>query len=174
MTPEWSHRVPLDRIGAGETTHVLAAGEDERAALARRFGWTAVDALSAEVGLARKAAGIEARGRFAARIAQPCVVTGEPVSATIEQPIHLIFQAPDLPTGNEDEVELSAGDLDTVEHDGSAVDLGEAVAQSLALAAPAFPRSPAAAARLAEAGVVSEGEEGGALAAQLKGLLRRD
>ena len=56
--------------------------------------------------------------------------------------------------------------------DSGAIDLGEAAAQTLALALDPYPRSPGAAAALKEAGVIGEGEAGpfGGLAA-LKGKL---
>ena len=58
----------------------------------------------------------------------------------------------------EEEVELGEGDLDTVFHDGSAVDLGGAVIDTLALALDPYPRSAGADAALKEAGVMTEEE----------------
>jgi hypothetical protein len=60
--------------------------------------------------------------------------------------------------------------MDVQFHDGTAIDVGEAVAQSLALALDPYPRAPDAEAALKEAGVTSEAETGpfAALAA-LKG-----
>ena len=52
-----------------------------------------------------------------------------------------------------DEIELSEDDCDTVFYTGGAIDLGEAAAETLALALDPFPRSPGAAAALREAGV---------------------
>jgi uncharacterized protein YutE (UPF0331/DUF86 family) len=65
--------------------------------------------------------------------------------------------------------------MDTVFYSGGAIDLGEAAAETLALALDPFPRSPAAAAALKEAGVLSEEEAGpfGALAG-LRDKLKRD
>jgi hypothetical protein len=64
-------------------------------------------------------------------------------------------------------IELAEEDLDTVFYTGSALDLGEAAAETLALALDPFPRSPNAAEVLKKAGVISEEEAGpfGALAA---------
>jgi hypothetical protein len=60
-------------------------------------------------------------------------------------------------------------------HDGQAIDLGAAIADSLALVLDPYPRSPRAADALREAGVISEEEAGpfAALAA-LKGKLSGD
>ncbi|MBN9990995.1 hypothetical protein JND45_16805, partial [Listeria monocytogenes] len=65
--------------------------------------------------------------------------------------------------------------LDTMPYDGAAIDLGEAAAETMALALDPFPRGPNAAAALRAAGVISEEEAkpAGALAG-LKGLLARD
>jgi len=67
-----------------------------------------------------------------------------------------------------EEVELSEADCDVIGYEGGAIDLGEAVAETLALALDPFPRSPDADAALREAGVLSE-EDAGPFAA-LKAL----
>ena len=60
----------------------------------------------------------------------------------------------------DEEVELKADDLDTSFHDGAAIDLGTAVADTLALELDPYPRSANAEEALREAGVVSEEEAG--------------
>ena len=54
--------------------------------------------------------------------------------------------------------ELGEGDLDTIFHDGSAIDLGSAIADTLALSLDPYPRSAGADAALKEAGVLTEEE----------------
>lgn len=171
--PEFSRRVPLDRIGSSAFSDKIEANAKERAALAVRFGWIALDVLTAEFVLTERAGGVDAAGRFRATLSQPCVVTGEPVPAVLDQKFEVRFIDPAvLASGEEDEVELSENDLDVMETEDGAIDLGEAVAQTLALSVDPFPRSDAAAARLKEAGVVVEGEEEKAGPfAGLKGLL---
>jgi hypothetical protein len=61
-------------------------------------------------------------------------------------------------TGEGDEIELDADSLDTIPYEGGAIDLGEAAAETMALALDPFPRGPNAAAVLREAGVISEEE----------------
>lgn len=63
-------------------------------------------------------------------------------------------------SGGEEEIELSDEDCDTLSHDGGAIDLGEAVAQTLALAIDPFPRGPNADAALRAAGVIGEEDAG--------------
>lgn len=167
MTPEFSRPHRLDQIGAGETHVEVAAGPAERAALARRFAILAVDKLEARFALLRDATGVVARGHLSGQVTQACVVTEEPLPAAIEEDFAIRFlPQPDDAGNTDDEFELSEDECDTVFYSGSAIDLGEAAAETLALALDPFPRSPAAADVLKQAGVLSEEEAGpfGALA----------
>ena len=56
----------------------------------------------------------------------------------------------------DEEIELGTNDLDVVFHDGAAIDLGGALADTLALSLDPYPRSAGADAALKEAGVLSE------------------
>lgn len=171
MTPEFSRRYTLDSIGSAPRTVTAEADEAERAALAKRFDLIALDVLTAEAVLTAVAGGVEACGTIHAVLAQPCVVTSEPVPATIDEPFALRFIT-GLPAdggGDEEEgLELSDADCDVLPLEGGAVDLGEAAAQTLGLALDPFPRSPES--TQGEERVWKAGEEGGAFAG-LKGLL---
>lgn len=157
----------IDAIGPAPRAVSILATADERAALAARFGLRAVEELSANLRVWRDASGIIAEGRVRARAVQACVVTDESVAAAIDERIAVRFIADDALASAADEIELAADALDTIGYDGATIDLGEAVAQTMALALDPFPRSPAAAAALDAAGVVSEERAGpfGALAA---------
>ena len=172
MTPEFSRRISVDLIGSGGHKVGISANPNECAALARRFAWTAIEGLSANAQLLARAGGIDALGTFQAAIERICVASGEPVHERIEEAfaIHFVRRGDDVPVM--DEVELAEDDLDTVEFDGAAIDIGEAVAQSLALAVDPFPRSAAAEAKLKEAGVLHEDEVFSGPFAGLKGLLK--
>ena len=99
-----------------------------------------------------------------------CIASGEPVAAAIDEAFAIRFVPPPVVDGPEAELELGAADLDTVIHDGQAIDLGEAVADSLALALDPYPRGPKADEALKAAGVLSEAEAGPfAALAKLKG-----
>ena len=164
MTPEFSRLERLDRIGAGASSVAISADARERAALAKRFGIEAIDRLDASYALRRDAAGVRATGHLSARVTQSCIATGDSVPAEIEEDFDLRF-VPESQPGS-DEVELSEAECDTIFFSGGAIDLGEAAAETLALALDPFPRSPGAAEALREAGVLSEEEAGpfGALA----------
>lgn len=153
----------LDTIGEEERSVAISATDAERAALAARFGLVSVEQLEADFAIRRTAAGISATGVVRGAVVQACGVTGDLLPARIEEPVRLLFVEP---SAAGDEVELDEGELDTIEIEGGGIDLGEAAAETLALALDPFPRSPRAAERLKEAGVLSEDEAGpfGALA----------
>ncbi|CAN5385260.1 hypothetical protein BH09PSE4_BH09PSE4_05200 [soil metagenome] len=155
MSPEFSRPERLDAIGAGERDVTIAADSGERAALAARFGLVAIERLEARFGLRKDAAGIRARGRLSAALTQACVVTEDSIPVTLDEDFDLRFiPEPDAP--DDDEIELSEDSCDVVFFTGGAIDLGEAAAETMALALDPFPRGPRAAEVLAEAGVVAE------------------
>ena len=172
-TPEFSRLRRLDTIAQGASVTVTAEPE-ERTALARRFGLLSVDRLEATYVLSPDGEGVRATGHLSAAVVQPCSVTDDPVPATVEEDFALVF-TPEPQAAGEDEVELSEDALDVIFFAGGAIDLGEAAAETLALALDPYPRSPNAAAALREAGVISEDEAGpfGALAG-LRDALKKD
>lgn len=164
--PEFSRPIRVDTLGSEPRTVTIEAGEDERAALARRFGLVSIDRLAASAEIARNGVEVSARGRVAADVVQSCVASGEPVPASVDEPFALLFRPPPETGRPDEEVELGEGELDVIFYDGAAVDLGEAVAETVSLALDPYPRAPGAEAALRAAGVKSEEEAGpfGALA----------
>lgn len=164
--PEFSRPVRIDTLGETPRALSIEADEAERTALARRFGLIAVDRLAADLALTRIGAEIRLRGALSADVVQACVATGEPVPAQVEAPFEIIFRPHPDPAGPDAEVELDENELDVVFYDGGAVDVGEAVAESLSLSLDPWPRAPDAEAALKAAGVLGEEEAGpfGALA----------
>lgn len=172
--PEFSRIERIDTIGAGARTVSITADEAERAALALRFGLLGVDRLEATFALQRDASGIVARGQVNAAVVQACSVTDDPLPVTVSEEVALRFVT-EQEAAAEEEIELDSDALDTMAYDGNGVDLGEAAAETMALALDPFPRGPNAAAALRAAGVISEEEAkpAGALAG-LKSLLGKD
>jgi uncharacterized metal-binding protein YceD (DUF177 family) len=164
MTIEFSRIERLDTIGGEDRRVTVAADDGERAALARRFDLIAVERLDGDFAVRRDGAGVLVHGRVNAAVVQACSVTGDPLPATIDEPVTLRFVLPS--DGGEEEIELAGDLIDTVELEGGGVDLGETAAETMALALDPFPRSPRAVAVLRAAGVLSEEEAGpfGALA----------
>ena len=156
MKPEFSRPERLDTIGERERIVEIAATEDERAALAKRFALLSITRLDARLGIKRTDSGIVVKGRVTGAAVQACSVTDEPLDTQIDEPVALLFVEQLIAEG--DEVELSGDALDMVAIEGGTIDLGEAAADTLALAIDPFPRGPNAAAVLAAAGVISEDE----------------
>lgn len=154
---DFGHRFQLDQIRDGDRVDIVA-DETECRAIADRLGLLDLDRLEAHAVLSREGQKIRASGRLKASLDQPCVATGEPVPAHVDEAFDLMF-VPE-PTGSDadEELELGEGDLDTIFHDGSAIDLGGAVTDTLALALDPYPRSAGADAALKEAGVLTEEE----------------
>lgn len=169
--PEFSRPERIDAIGDAARELHIEAGESERAALVARFGLLSIDRLAATFSLRREAGAIVARGTVSAAVVQACVVTGDPLPVSVDEPVALRFVADDQPDA--DEIELSGDDLDTIGYTGGTIDLGEAAAETMALALDPFPRGPRAEEALRAAGVLKEEEAGpfAALAA-LKGALK--
>jgi uncharacterized metal-binding protein YceD (DUF177 family) len=155
---EFSRLYPLETLSPEPHCVEIEAGPDEREALARRFGLVAVDALAAEAGLCRSGDAATAVGRLRAKVTQSCVASAEPVEAEVEEDFRVDFRPLPADHRPEEEIELGEGELDVTFYEGGAIDLGEAVAQTLLLGLDPYPRSPAAEAALRAAGVKSEEE----------------
>ena len=170
MTDAFAHRLRLDQIRDGERID-LVADERERRAVAERLGLPSIHRLEAHAVLYRTTEGIRAEGRVAASLEQSCVVTGEPVPAHVDEAFAIAFMREPEVRRSDEEIELDPNDCDVVFHDGSTIDLGSAIADTLALGLPAYPRSPGAEAALKEAGILTEAEASpfAALAQLMKG-----
>ena len=170
MSENFSCRLNLDRVHDGERIDLIAT-DAERDAIARRLGLVALDRLAAHCALDHQGASVRARGRIKASLTQSCVASGEPLAAYIDEAFELHFQ-PEPTRTPDDEIELSGDELDVIFHDGSAIELGEAIADTLAVSLDPYPRGPNAEVALSQAGVLSEEQAGpfAALAA-LKGKL---
>jgi len=154
VSSEFSRRERLDTIGERDRTVQIAADATERAGVAKRFGLVSIERLEATLAIRREAGGVLAHGRVSGDVVQACSVTDEPLTVTIDEPVKLRFV--NEIAGEADEVELSEDMMDTMPIEGGAIDLGEAAAETLALALEPFPRGPNAAAALVAAGVVAE------------------
>ncbi|WP_305098321.1 YceD family protein [Croceibacterium aestuarii] len=161
---------PVDRRHLPAGPLHLEANEAERKALAERFGLVSIDRLVADVELTAEGGGIDADGRLQAAIVQSCAVTGEDLPADIDESLTLRFVADtDANYGEGDEIELDEDELDEIVFSGNVFDLGEAVAQTLALAVDPYATGPNADRVREEVGLDDEPAEG-PLAAALSAL----
>jgi uncharacterized metal-binding protein YceD (DUF177 family) len=155
MTDRFAHHLRLDQIRDGERLD-LVADDSERRAIADRLGLSALERLDAHVTISRTGPLVRAEGRLTATLEQSCVVTSEPVAAHIDEPFTLLFMPEPENAGHDEEIELGEEDCDVVFYDGASIDLGGAIADTLALSVDPYPRSASADAALKEAGVLTE------------------
>ena len=154
---DFAHRLPLDQIRDGDRLDIVA-DDEERTAVADRLDLLNLDRFEAHAVLSRDGLKVRASGRLKAALGQSCVATGEAVPAHIDEPFDLLFVPEPKSRSADDEIELGEDELDTIFHDGSAIDLGGAIADTLALSLDPYPRSAGADAALREAGVLAEEE----------------
>lgn len=144
----------------------LEANAAECAALADRFDLVAVESLSARIALEADGQAVRANGTLTASIVQECAVSGEDLPIAIEEDFSLRFVPAGPADRSADEViELEAADLDEIEYDGEAIDLGEAIAQSLGLAIYPYAAGPEAEQVRREKGLTGDDKPTGPFAA---------
>ncbi|WP_284124434.1 YceD family protein [Parerythrobacter aestuarii] len=172
--PELSRIIKLKAIKHDPV--IVEADETERAALAKRFGISAIGSLRAEVSLDPDGERVSAGGTLTAEIVQACAISGEDFPVHVEEPLDIVFvPAEAAPVSDEEEeieFELDDEELDEIEYDGDSFDLGEAVAQTLALAIDPYAEGPNAEAARTKAGLSNDDEPSGPLADALKALKR--
>jgi uncharacterized metal-binding protein YceD (DUF177 family) len=169
MTDSFGHALRLDQIRDGERLE-LNADEAERRVIAKRLGLSSLHCLEAHASMSRPGGDIvRVQGRLQAALDQSCVVTGDAVPAHVDEPFELLFVPEPQAAGPDEEIELGSSDCDVVFHDGAVIDLGGAIADTLALSLDPYPRSAGADAALKEAGVMTaEQASPFAMLAQLK------
>jgi hypothetical protein len=141
---EFSRLVSVESIGPKVLVRKIEAGEEERRGLAERFGLAALGSLSATLELWRPAGDIvRARGHLVADAVQSCVVTLAPVPAHIEADFACSYAGGGRPEAEVDFDPLAEEEIEALV--GEEIDIGETVAQQLAIALDPYPRAPGAA-----------------------------
>ena len=156
--PEFSR--PVDVRQAQGKAMQLTASAEECAALSERFGLVRIDRLTAELLLSRDGDAVAGHGTLDAAIVQTCAVSGDDLPVTIAEPLFFRFVPASDASQLAEEVELGADDFDEIEFEGTMIDVGEAAAQSLALAIDPFAEGPGAEEARRRAGILGEGEAG--------------
>ncbi|HEY2872794.1 MAG TPA: DUF177 domain-containing protein [Reyranella sp.] len=135
--------VDLDRMGPNGTALEISASDSERAALAKRFGFLGLPALSARVTVDRRPGGqVVVEGRLRGRIIQACILTLDPVPQDLDEAFRIVFKQ-DLAEERDPESgeALVGAHTDSPEPlAGNELDVGEIVAEQLSLAADPYPR----------------------------------
>jgi uncharacterized metal-binding protein YceD (DUF177 family) len=144
---EFSRLFDIGEVPAEGLAVTLRATTEECRALARRFGLEQLHALEAAISIvpARDAVGAPAlrlQATFQAEVTQTCVVTLEPFSDRVADGFSILFRFAADSAQEEDDDLAGEEDIETLE--GREIDLGELVAQHLALALDPHPRAPGA------------------------------
>lgn len=124
-----------------------SATEEERAAIAAAFDLPSLLRLDVAAAIAREGAdGWRLEGEIFAEATQTCVVTLEPVEATVREPFLRVFRPM-----TEEEAEALWNDVtldplgdDPPEPLGEGIDLGAVALEALALGLDPYPRAPGA------------------------------
>jgi uncharacterized metal-binding protein YceD (DUF177 family) len=139
----WSASVRVDDVPV-EGRHVaLEAGPEIRAALAKPVGVVAIDRLVARFDVTRRGRdGFRVAGEVSATVRQSCVVTLEPVSNEINEPIEVDFAPPRADKLKDvSEIEIDSEAEDEAEPlTGNSIDLGLLATEFLILGVDPYPR----------------------------------
>lgn len=145
--PEFSRPILVDTIPNAGMRLDIEASPEECAALAERFAILGLGGLRASLRLKAMAGGTLFRvdGQLSARVTQACVVSLEPVEQDVDEHFTMTFGAGATSGMMDVELDLDPEDDDPPDPviDG-AIDVGEAVAEHLALGLDPFPRKPGA------------------------------
>lgn len=149
--PEFSRPLRVGDLGGNATVRRIEADAGERSALAERFGLIALDSLIATLTLDTQPEGgvVRVHGEFSAEVVQTCVITLEPLSSRL----HASFERLYGPQENGAETDASEESATVIAPDAEeplepfvdgAIDIGEAVAEQVAIELDPFPRAPGA------------------------------
>ena len=144
MTPEFSRPVVLEQIGERELVRDIDATGEECAALAKRFGLVSLSRLTATVHLkwVRGRKLLKLTGAFEADVEQSCVVTLEPVQEHIAEALDILFERSAKPAESDERTVDVTSVEDAEPLPETELDIGEVVAEELALSLNPYPRKP--------------------------------
>jgi uncharacterized metal-binding protein YceD (DUF177 family) len=140
----WSHPVRRDEVPETGLRVDLVADEATRAAVAGMAGVQGLPRLAATFDLVRQGAGLKVTGEVAATVEQTCVVTLEPMTSELREPIDLAF----VPQRAGEPHHIAADDVDPEAEDepetlvDGIADLGVVATEFLLLAIDPYPRKP--------------------------------
>jgi len=153
--PEFSRPVVIDRLPDSGQNERLTATVNECAALARRFDIVEIRWLKAHAVLTRtdRSRGVALEVSFEAEVVQSCIVTLEPVVQQVAERFSIRFLPADRVAAWEEAHIRMGEEGELVDPDapdppellvGNTLDVGEAIAEHLALALAPYPRAPGA------------------------------
>ena len=157
---EFSRPIAVKDIGERPVTRSIEAKPEERDALARRFDLLGLDSLSAELALSWRGAEVIAEGELQADVVQRCVVSLAEVPDHVTSAFTLVFrERAESGAQPEEEIDPEIEEEMPEPFGPEGIDLGEAVAQQLALALDPYPRLPEAELGKTEWGKAAAGDQ---------------
>lgn len=150
IEPEFSRVVSVFDLTEDPKKFTLNATEEECDALAKRFGLQKIRYLNAECEVWRQEDTdfVGLKGSFKCEVVQTCVVSFEPVIAKIKDNLLEFFEEKKEDKYNKKEqveIDLPFDDEEVPEIlESSELDMGEVIAQHLALSLDPYPRAPEA------------------------------
>lgn len=159
--PELSRPLAVDKIPAGGMVEDIVASPAERKAVAARFGLLDMSKLEAHLDIDHAEGHmIAVTGTMTAEVVQQCVVTLDPVPAHIDDAIDIVFAPAGLLEAGANPPHSESSDEEAPEPIvNGKIDLGELVAQHLAVALNPYPRKPGAELPVMNAGKTDEGAD---------------
>ena len=138
--------IRLDSMPTAGRDLDLTVDKDERDGLAEELDVASIDRLQVKLHAVRFRGGIRVTGRLTAVVVQQSVITFEPVTQDIGEPIDRIF----LPSAEKHfagpanaEVFVDLEGEDVPDHfDGNEADLTDLIVETLSLAIDPYPRAP--------------------------------
>jgi uncharacterized metal-binding protein YceD (DUF177 family) len=144
-SPLFDAIVRIDRLPATGRSVEVSLDQEVRTALAEQLKVSAIESFDAALTVVPLRGGIRAQGHIKARLVQPSVVTFEPVTQDIDEPVDRVFlpEAEGSKPTPGSEVFVDLEDEDFPDHlDGPEVDLSALLIETLALAIDPYPRLP--------------------------------
>ena len=145
-TPEFSYIIDANRIPASGLVLNLNANDQERKALAQRFGLEKIHELTAALVFKRiNQKRVRLNATLNARVEQQCVVTLKTFIQPVQDTFSIVFCQENDTSLRPNEIDLDMNEEDDVETlQDNKIDAGELVAEYLSLALDPFPHAPGA------------------------------
>lgn len=140
---EFSHKVTVRPWPENGIAVEFTASAEEREALRVRADIVDLPSLSASAAIEKRALELVLTGNIEAEVVQTCVVTLQPIKASLDVPFARHFRRPEaqekmVATGAAPAIDDDDADVDILESDD--IDIGEVIAEEFCLALDPYPR----------------------------------
>lgn len=139
---KFSKSLSVDKISTAVSSYNLCASEVDCRNVAERLGIISIEKFTSQLNVKRIASlkAIYIEGNIEAKLAQPCVVSGEPVEESVNDSFesYFVFSEEALQKLEEDDPKFLEEDLEVIE--GDTIDVAELVTQYLSIFMNSYPR----------------------------------